>query len=70
MQTKKLTFSALLVAIGVMAGNIIYIPVGAAKCFPVQHTINVISGEHAGYRFALGFSGEHDRSFFSRGPVS
>ncbi len=43
MQTKKLTFSALLVALGVIAGNLIYIPVGAAKCFPVQHTVNVIS---------------------------
>lgn len=43
MQTKKLTFSALLVALGTIAGNLIYIPVGAAKCFPVQHTINVIS---------------------------
>lgn len=43
MQTKKLTFSALLVALGTMAGNLIYIPIGAAKCFPVQHTINVLS---------------------------
>jgi len=43
MQTKKLTFSALLVAMGTIAGNLVYIPVGAAKCFPVQHTINVIS---------------------------
>lgn len=43
MQTKKLTFSALLVALGTMASNLIYIPVGAAKCFPVQHTINVLS---------------------------
>ncbi len=43
METKKLTFSALLVAMGTIAGNLVYIPVGAAKCFPVQHTINVIS---------------------------
>lgn len=43
MQTRKLTFSALLVALGTMAGNLIYIPVGAAKCFPLQHTINVMS---------------------------
>ena len=41
--TKKLTVSAMLIAIGVLAGNLIYIPVGAAKCFPVQHTINVLS---------------------------
>ncbi len=43
MQTKKLTFSALLVAIGTISANLVYIPVGAAKCFPVQHTINVLS---------------------------
>lgn len=43
MKTKKLTASALLIAIGVLAGNIIYIPIGASKCFPVQHTINVLS---------------------------
>jgi energy coupling factor transporter S component ThiW len=43
MQTRKLTLSALLVALGTIAGNLIYIPVGAAKCFPVQHTINVLS---------------------------
>lgn len=33
----------MMVAIGVLAGNIIYIPVGASKCFPIQHTINVLS---------------------------
>lgn len=54
MQTKRLVLSALLVAIGVMAGNIIYIPVGAAKCFPVQHTINVISGVILGPWYAVG----------------
>lgn len=43
MKTKKLTLCAMLVAIGVLAGNIIYIPVGASKCFPIQHTINVLS---------------------------
>ncbi|CDI49894.1 energy coupling factor transporter S component ThiW [Clostridium tetani] len=43
MDTKKLTFSALLIAIGAFLGNLIFIPIGAAKCFPVQHVINVIS---------------------------
>ncbi|MBU5269600.1 energy coupling factor transporter S component ThiW [Clostridium cochlearium] len=43
MNTKKLTFSALLVALGAFLGNLIFIPIGAAKCFPVQHAINVIS---------------------------
>ncbi|AAO36285.1 energy coupling factor transporter S component ThiW [Clostridium tetani] len=43
MDTKKLTLSALLIAIGAFLGNLIFIPIGAAKCFLVQHAINVIS---------------------------
>ncbi len=43
MQTRKLTLAALLVAIGVMASHLIYIPVGVAKAYPVQHTVNVLS---------------------------
>ncbi|HOM41996.1 MAG TPA: energy coupling factor transporter S component ThiW [Bacillota bacterium] len=53
MQTKKLTFSALLVAIGTIASNLVYIPVGAAKCFPVQHTINVLSAVMLGPWYGL-----------------
>lgn len=43
MKTKKLTISAMFIAIGVLAGNMIFIPIGASKCFPIQHTINVLS---------------------------
>lgn len=43
MKTNKLTLASLLIAIGVIAGNIIFIPVGVSKCFPVQATINVIA---------------------------
>lgn len=43
MKTRKLTFAAMLIAIGVALGNVIYIPVGMSKCFPIQHTINFIS---------------------------
>ena len=43
MKTKKLTVSAMFIAIAVLAGNIIFIPIGASKCFPVQHTVNVLS---------------------------
>ncbi|MBU3185072.1 energy coupling factor transporter S component ThiW [Clostridium estertheticum] len=57
MKTKKLTVSSLLIAIGVIAGNIIFIPVGVAKCFPVQATINVISAIllGPGYGVAIAF---------------
>ncbi|MEQ8198004.1 MAG: energy coupling factor transporter S component ThiW, partial [Clostridiaceae bacterium] len=44
MKTRKLTLTSLFVAMGVVAGNLIYIPVGASKCFPVQATINVLMG--------------------------
>ena len=43
MDTKKLTLSALLIAIGTLTAHILYIPVGVAKCFPIQHAINILS---------------------------
>lgn len=43
MKTRKLTVSAMFIAIGVLAGNLIYIPVGASKCFPIQHALNVLA---------------------------
>lgn len=54
MQTRKLTLSALLIAIGTVTGNIIYIPVGIAKCFPIQHAINVLSAVLLGPWYAVG----------------
>lgn len=53
MNTKKLTISAMFVAIGVVAGNVIFIPVGASKCFPVQHTINILSAVLLGPGYAV-----------------
>ncbi|SMB86794.1 energy coupling factor transporter S component ThiW [Desulfonispora thiosulfatigenes DSM 11270] len=53
MKTQKLTFSALLIAIGTLAGHLIYIPIGVAKCFPVQHTINVLSAVLLGPGYAV-----------------
>nr|WP_132746991.1 energy coupling factor transporter S component ThiW [Scopulibacillus darangshiensis] len=46
--TRKLTFSALFIAIGTLAGHLIYIPIGVSKVFPVQHTINVLSAVFLG----------------------
>jgi len=58
MDTKKMTFSALLIAMGVFLGNLIFIPIGVAKCFPVQHAINVISAVILGpfYSVTIAFS--------------
>lgn len=48
MKTKKLTLCAMFIAVGVLASSVIYIPLGAAKCFPIQHTINVLSAVFLG----------------------
>lgn len=53
MKTKKLTLAAMLAAIGILTGSVIYIPVGAAKCFPVQHAVNVICAVLLGPGYAL-----------------
>lgn len=53
MKTKKLTISAMFVAIGILTGTVIYIPVGAAKCMPVQHAINVITAVLLGPAYAI-----------------
>ena len=57
MKTKKMTIASLLIAIGVITGNIIFIPVGVSKCFPVQHTINVLAAVilGPGYGGAIAF---------------
>ena len=56
MKTKKLTFSAMLIAIGVLGSQLIYIPVGASKCFPVQHTINVLAAVTLGPVHSIGIA--------------
>ena len=41
---KKLILMGLLVALGTISSHLFWVPVGAAKAFPVQHAINVIAG--------------------------
>ena len=53
MQIRKITASALLIALGVLSAHLIYIPAGVAKCFPVQHAINVLAAVILGPRFAV-----------------
>lgn len=53
MKTQRLTLAALLVAIATLTGHILYIPVGASKCFPIQHTINVLSAVMLGPWYAV-----------------
>lgn len=54
MKTKKLTLSALFIALGVISAHVIYIPIGVSKCFPVQHTINILSAILLGPWYAVG----------------
>ncbi|ADQ14164.1 energy coupling factor transporter S component ThiW [Halanaerobium hydrogeniformans] len=53
MKNRNLTFSALLIALGTITGHIIYIPVGVARAFPVQHLINVLSAVLLGPAYAV-----------------
>lgn len=53
MNNKKLTFSALLIALGTITGYLIYIPIGVAKAFPVQHLINILSAVLLGPTYAV-----------------
>ena len=71
MKTKKLTISAMFIAIGVLCGNIIYIPIGASKCFPIQHTINIISAVMLGPFYAVlnAFAISLLRNFMGTGSI-
>ena len=52
MNIKKLTYSAFFIAIGVVCSPF-NIPLGFAKCFPVQHLINVLSAIILGPVYAV-----------------
>lgn len=55
-KTKKLTMAGMFMAIGVALGNLIYIPIGVSKCFPVQHAINVLSATILGPIYSVGIA--------------
>ena len=52
---KKLALAAMMTALGVCLSTF-SIPVGASRCFPVQHLLNVLAGVFLGPGYALGFS--------------
>lgn len=51
--TRKLVLSALFIALGVTTSTILVFPIGASKCAPVQHFINVASAILLGPGYAL-----------------
>lgn len=52
-KTQKLTYTALIAAITTISSSMIYIPVGFAKIFPIQHLANVLSAVLLGPWYAL-----------------
>jgi energy coupling factor transporter S component ThiW len=52
MKTKQVTYSAIMIAIGVLGGYF-NIPVGVSKCAPAQHIINVLAAVTLGPGYAV-----------------
>ncbi|GIN61862.1 energy coupling factor transporter S component ThiW [Robertmurraya siralis] len=52
-KTNKMTLTALIAAITTISSSMIYIPVGFAKIFPIQHFANVLSAVLLGPWYAV-----------------
>lgn len=52
-KTKRITYTAIISAITTAASTTIYIPLGFAKAFPIQHLANVISAVLLGPAYAV-----------------
>lgn len=52
---KKLAAAGMMTALGVCLSTF-SIPVGASRCFPIQHLLNVLSGIFLGPGYAVGFA--------------
>lgn len=52
---RKLAVAAMMTALGVCLSTF-SVPVGASRCFPIQHLLNVLAGVFLGPGHALGFS--------------
>ncbi|MDQ0214390.1 energy coupling factor transporter S component ThiW [Oikeobacillus pervagus] len=70
-QTRKLTITALLVAITTVTSHLIYIPVGFAKVFPIQHVVNILSAVLLGPSYAVlqAFTTSLLRNLFGTGSL-
>lgn len=52
-KTRKLTYTAIISAITTVTSTVIYIPLGFAKVFPIQHFANVLSAVLLGPWYAI-----------------
>lgn len=52
-KTQKLTLTAMLIAIGTLTSNVLFIPLGVTKLFPMQSFINVLTAVMLGPYYAL-----------------
>ena len=52
-KTQKLTLTAMLIAIGTLTSNVLFIPLGLTKLFPMQSFINVLTAVMLGPYYAL-----------------
>ncbi|MFJ7969904.1 energy coupling factor transporter S component ThiW [Psychrobacillus sp. NPDC096389] len=53
-KTRKLTLTSLIIAITTISSHLIFIPVGFAKIFPIQHFANVLLAVLLGPWYAVG----------------
>ena len=52
---QKLTFAAVLTALAI-AGSLISFPIGASKCAPVQHLVNILGAVFLGPAWSVGIA--------------
>ncbi|QLK85909.1 energy coupling factor transporter S component ThiW [Staphylococcus sp. 17KM0847] len=71
MNTRKLTLTALFIAINVVLSTVVVIPLGPVKAAPMQHFINVLSAVLLGpwYGLAQAFLSSTIRVLFGTGTV-
>jgi energy coupling factor transporter S component ThiW len=69
--THKLTLTAMMIAIGTFTSNMLYIPIGFTKVFPIQHFLNVLSAVLLGpyYAVAQAFSVSLLRNMMGTGSI-
>ena len=70
MNLKKLTISAMLVAVAVILSSF-SIPIGASRCFPIQHMVNVIAAVFLGpvYGVSMAFCTALIRNLLGTGSL-